>query len=99
MDDPRCIFSTTLEHPNMRLRMQLEGMDVTGPTRGFFGTDGGMLFEKLGVKSPLGSAASRMPISRTSGSSCVTWPKWSVICPVFSDVLSVEGIFLHPNRF
>ena len=42
------------EHPNMRLRMALQGMDVAlAPHGASFGTDGGMLFEKLGVKSLL----------------------------------------------
>ena len=46
-----------------------------------------------------GPEASRTPTSQTSGSSCVIWHGWSAICPDFSDVLSSEGIFLHPNRF
>ena len=42
------------EHPNMHLRMVLQGMDESlAPHGATFGTDGGMLFEKLGVKSLL----------------------------------------------
>jgi acetylornithine deacetylase len=42
------------EHADMHLRMLLQSMDVSlAPHGAPFGTDGGMLFEKLGVKSLL----------------------------------------------
>ena len=42
------------EHQSMHLRMVLQSMEVSlAPYGASFGTDGGMLFEKLGVKSLL----------------------------------------------
>ena len=42
------------EHPDMHLRVALQQMDVSlAPNGAPFGTDGGMLFEKMGVKSLL----------------------------------------------